>query len=107
MSDQTDGTGPGRKAIVVVLVERTGGVTGIPRRWRAEVEGDDASSWLPLIDACPWDVAPRPTRGADRFRWRVHATSHGADREAEFGDADLEGPWQTLVERVREHGRPG
>lgn len=107
MADQKDVDDRGDEAIVVIIVERTGGITGIPRRWRAEAEGDDASSWIPLIDACPWDGARRPTRGADRFRWRVHATAHGADREAEFGDAELEGAWQTLVERVREHGRPG
>lgn len=103
-ADRRDAGAADDAALVVVLVERTGGIAGLTRRWRAEARDPEAKAWQELIDACPWDAPARAMRGADRFRWRVHAAAGGTDREAEFGDAALDGAWRRLVDRVREDG---
>jgi hypothetical protein len=105
MDDSADISG-GAEPFVVVVVERTGGFAGLTRRWRAEADHEGASQWLPLLHACPWDAPARAERGADRFRWRVQAQFEGAQREARFGETSLVGPWQRLVDRVREDGEP-
>lgn len=92
---------------VVVTVVRTGGLAGLRREWRAEPPTSEADRWVGLVDECPWDALESQrlqsqSRGADRYMWRIHARFDDLPpREAELGDAQLEGPWRTLVDEVR------
>ena len=79
----------------VVTVVRSGGVAGIRRQWRVDVD----DSWLAAIDRCPWDATgtrPHP----DGFVWQIEVSG---EREcaATLADADVSGPWRDLVDRVR------
>ena len=85
----------------VISVTRSGGFAGLRREWTIEVSvPDDADSWRPLIEACPWDL---PTAQAsagpvrDGFTWSMRAAQH----EAVLPERLVEGPWQTLVEAVQ------
>jgi hypothetical protein len=94
---------------LVVLVVRTGGIAGMKRQWRVEVGDSDTQTWLTLIDECPWDAASAGSgeRGADRFIWRIVVErDDDPPREADLPDSRLDGPWRTLVDRVRENGAP-
>lgn len=43
---------------LVLVVARSGGFTGLTRRWRVEVRDEaDAARWRPLVDACPWEAS--------------------------------------------------
>ena len=87
---------------VVVTVVRTGGLAGLRREWRAEPPTADADRWVGLVDRCPWDALESRTDGADRYMWRIQARFDDLPpREAELGDAQLEGPWRALVNEVR------
>ena len=86
---------------VVVAVVRTGGIAGIRRQWRVEVESSDASEWIDLIDRCPWDQETDADTGADRFVWRIRARTPSERRERELPDSALDGPWLALVQAVR------
>lgn len=93
-------------APVVVAVTRTGGFAGMRRRWQARVAGDEEPEWRALIARCPWDAAPRPTTGADRFMWTIDARCDGGDtRTATVADEELTGPWRELVDAVRTRGK--
>jgi len=89
------------EAAVSVTVVRSGGIAGIRRTWRAEPVGDDAEPWLELIARCPWDVRCHAPSGADRFSWRVSAEMGREHHEAQLADADVTGPWRTLIDAVR------
>ncbi|MBW4031368.1 MAG: hypothetical protein HIU88_01735 [Acidobacteria bacterium] len=94
-----------------ILVVRSGGVAGITRRWQVE-PGDDAEEWRELVRACPWDAEDSDTESRDRFVWRIEVSrSDGqpADpvRSASVPDAQLLGPWRTLVDRVQQCGSHG
>ncbi|WP_431306304.1 protealysin inhibitor emfourin [Clavibacter michiganensis] len=83
-------------------MSRTGGMAGMTRTWSVRVDDDDElPGWSALVDACPWDEAPVPTPGADRFVYLVRA----GDREARLGEAAVDGPWRRLVDRVRAASR--
>ncbi len=100
---------PGGDLIVVVRVERTGGIAGMRREWTAKPPPDEAPRWIDLIDGCPWSEAnePESTRGADRFRWRIVARlADEPPRRAEMPDDRLQGPWRDLVDEVRAFHRP-
>lgn len=100
---------PGDELIVVVRVERTGGIAGLRRAWTAEPPPDDAPRWIELIDGCPWDSADdgMPARGADRYQWDIVARlADEPPRHAEMPDDRLEGPWRELVDEVRAFRRP-
>ncbi|MCR2801641.1 hypothetical protein QNO21_03350 [Microbacterium sp. zg-Y818] len=84
-----------------VTVVRTGGIAGLRRTWRAAPAGDDAERWLELIDRCPWNDGSHDPSGADRFCWRVSAETGREHHEAELPDADVTGPWRTLIDAVR------
>lgn len=88
---------------LVVVIARSGGLAGMTREWRAVPAGDDLPHWHELVDRCPWDAAPPPSHGADRFQWRIEVR-HGetAVREARLGDTQVEGPWRALVDEVRQ-----
>jgi hypothetical protein len=96
------------RVVVIVTVTRSGGITGIPRRWRAQAGEDEASPWIARIEGCPWDAVTRDrmSRGADRFMWAVDARCGQDERQAELADADVRGPWRELIDAVREEGSP-
>lgn len=93
---------------IVVRVVRTGGFAGLRREWTAEPAGDEAPVWIALIQECPWDAAAVPPRpgGADRFVWVIDARCRTDDRSVRLGDGDVQGPWRTLVDAVREFAAP-
>ncbi len=87
---------------VEVCVERSGGVAGIRRHWRAQPRPDEAAHWTDLIEECPWDSAVPETTGADRFTWRIRARcGAGAQRCIDLPDTGVEGPWRVLIDAVR------
>jgi hypothetical protein len=93
---------------VLVTVTRTGGIAGMRRQWRAEPAGDDVPHWVDLIRECPWDEAAvaTPPRGADMFVWRIlaHLAVDGEpiQRDARLQDPQVQGPWQQLIDAVRD-----
>lgn len=96
---------PPTDAAVVVAVVRSGGVAGIRREWRVEVEPPAAEEWIDLIERCPWDDSADAAPGADRFVWRIRARTPSERREREVPDSALDGPWRALVEAVRRAAR--
>ncbi|MEI3843125.1 MULTISPECIES: protealysin inhibitor emfourin [Microbacterium] len=103
-SEPGNGSEPGNPSAsaVVVIVIRTGGIAGIPRRWRAMPAPDEEERWISLVERCPWDAPDRDEPGADRFRWRIEARTPAGRRERELPETQLDGPWRTLVDAVRE-----
>ncbi|NYH00166.1 hypothetical protein BJ979_002791 [Schumannella luteola] len=117
------GTSPGDDALTV-SVTRSGGVAGIRREWRIDVDGDGRADWILLLDACPWssadvggapDAAPgagstaagaSAPRGADRMTWTIAADGPEQPRRAELPEPELTGPWRELVDRVQRDGQP-
>ena len=94
-----------------ILVVRSGGVAGITRRWQVE-PGDDAEEWRELVLACPWGAEGTDTESRDRFVWRIEVSRSGGQpadpaRSASVPDAQLLGPWRTLVDRVQKSGTHG
>lgn len=94
-------------ALLVIVVVRSGGVAGLSTRWRAEVDPARDPHWTELVDRCPWDAAPPPAPGPDRFQWRIEV-QHGQTpvHRARLADAQVAGPWRALVDEVRETARP-
>jgi hypothetical protein len=88
-------------ASVRVVVTRSGGFAGLRREWSASPADDDAPHWVALIEVCPWDTGYSPDGSVDRFTWRIHARADGADRDATLADAQVTGPWRTLVDEVQ------
>ncbi|MFW8745071.1 protealysin inhibitor emfourin, partial [Mesorhizobium japonicum] len=92
---------------LTVLVVRSGGVAGIPRRWSVE-EPEPGDDWIALIDACPWDAVGADERdrqtARDRFIWRIEASMADRRRQASVPESELTGPWRSLVERVQSEG---
>lgn len=87
----------------VVVVVRSGGIAGMSKRWRAEPAPDSRTRWWDLVEKCPWDAARLPAAGADRYQWRIEV--HHGDvtvHEARLGDGQIQGPWRTLVDEVRQ-----
>lgn len=95
---------------VAITVVRTGGFAGIPRRWAVRATAADAAPWIDLIDRCPWDAAQPASAAVDRFSWTLHAvrdggehhSGHREDHHAELAESEIEGPWRTLIDAVRE-----
>jgi hypothetical protein len=84
--------------VLVVRVIRSGGFAGLTRQWSVEAATDDeARSWWPLVEACPWDAQP-DGRHPDGFVYEVTAN----DRRAELPEQQVDGPWRDLVEAVRD-----
>ncbi|QLD12622.1 protealysin inhibitor emfourin [Microbacterium oleivorans] len=89
--------------VLRIEVERTGGFAGLSRSWHVEPEATDREAWLGLIEDCPWrDASPprSPTRGADRFQWRIRVDDPGGIRSVELTD-DLDTAWRALIDAVR------
>ena len=76
--------------------------------WRAEAGADDASTWITLIEECPWDAADRALRGRAPIASCGPSTRGAAPtkRQAELADSDVQGPWRELIDAVREAGTP-
>lgn len=90
---------------VDIRVSRAGGVAGMRRAWA--VESPDPSDWAPLVAACPWDDVPdAELTGADRLAWRIEVRAPEPPRTAELPERAVDGAWRTLVDRVRDEGRP-
>lgn len=90
---------------VIIVVVRTGGIAGIPRRWTVEAAPDQAGEWIDRLDRCPWDADLESGSGADRFVWSIRARTPREERERELPDAALSGPWRDLVDAVRAAAR--
>ncbi|MFS0853231.1 hypothetical protein [Microbacterium sp. 179-I 3D4 NHS] len=101
MSESPQQTEPESSALVVIAVVRSGGIAGVPRRWRVEASADGAADWIDRIDRCPWDAEIESSPGADRFQWTIRARTPSERREREIPDGALSGPWLDLVEAVR------
>ena len=89
--------------VLVVTVVRTGGLAGLRREWRAEVDETDAPSWWPLVEACPWDADLDADGVPDRFVYDVRAN----EREARLPESRLQGPWSELADAVRRRAEGG
>src|SRR5690606_12241058 len=93
---------------VRVTVTRTGGIAGLRRQWSAEPPDHDVPHWVELIGDCPWETAAEPSapRGADMFVWRILARcpvdGQPVQRNAQLQDPEVEGPWQRLIDAVRD-----
>jgi hypothetical protein len=91
-----------------ISVERTGGISAIPRVWTVEARSETAiSQWQPIVEACPWDSVPRTPRAAaakfaghqpDRFIYSIRAGQH----RAALPEQAVTGPWRVLVDSTRE-----
>lgn len=86
-----------------IIVVRSGGLAGLSKRWRAEPDPARDPRWRTLVESCPWDAPPPPARGADRYQWRIEVHRGGiAVHEARLSDGQVQGPWRTLVDEVRQ-----
>ncbi|SEC08817.1 Thermolysin metallopeptidase, catalytic domain [Paramicrobacterium humi] len=94
-----------------VSVERSGGVTGIPRAWRVDVAAQpDPDAWIDLLERLPWADAAHAgePQGADRFRYRIRCSPppraiDDADAQIEvvLTETELTASWQELIMWVR------
>ncbi len=82
---------------------RSGGFAGIVMGWEVLVDQQpDRQQWVELVDSLPWDaVKATQPNGADRFVYRFKA----GRRSATMGEAQLDGPWRELADKVKEDGR--
>ncbi|MFV0374418.1 protealysin inhibitor emfourin [Microbacterium sp.] len=98
-----DGEGGGEtgRERVAVTVVRTGGFAGLTREWAVAPEPEERSTWIVLIDRCPWDDAPVPASGADRFTWSVSARAGAHRHQADLPEQQVRGPWRELIDAVR------
>ena len=96
------GDDDGRAASLAILVVRTGGIAGLRREWRVEPSHEHAGRWAELVERCPWESPLPPAEGADRFVWRIVAHLPSGDRTRDVPEAQLTGPWRSLVEAVRD-----
>lgn len=86
-----------------ILVVRSGGIAGLSKQWRAEADAERAPRWRELVESCPWDAASATSSGADRYQWRIEVHTGGtAVHQARLGDTQIQGPWRTLVDEVRQ-----
>ncbi|PZE66437.1 protealysin inhibitor emfourin [Curtobacterium sp. MCBD17_021] len=89
-----------------IVVHRSGGFAGTTRSWRVDTDSrPDQDRWDALVGALPRDVAgPADDDGVrDDFVWTVSV----ARTTVTIPGRRLDGPWATLVERVRDQGEPG
>ncbi|WP_227496900.1 protealysin inhibitor emfourin [Planctomonas psychrotolerans] len=85
-----------------IVVSRSGGFSGLTRRWVVDTDGPESSDWHLLVDACPWDEQVDDPPQPDRYFYIIVANAH----EARLPEQQVEGPWRTLVDRVRSAGNP-
>jgi hypothetical protein len=86
-----------------ITVQRSGGIAGMRRTWSVlAMPPEDKDLWQPLVEACPWDEAPRTARDAavgqpDRFLYDIRA----GQRRATLPERALTGPWRVLVDQAQ------
>jgi hypothetical protein len=85
-----------------ITVQRSGGIAGMKRTWSVlATPPDDKELWQPLVEACPWDEAPKSARAAngqpDRFLYNIRA----GQRRATLPEQAVTGPWRELVDHAR------
>jgi hypothetical protein len=91
-----------------ITVQRSGGVAGMKRTWSVlATPPDDEELWQPLVEACPWDEAPKSARAAagsqpDRFLYNIRA----GQRRAVLSEQAVTGPWRDLVETTKAAAEP-
>jgi hypothetical protein len=90
---------PRSEAAIVITVARTGGIAGLSATWR--VASDDREEWMPLIEACPWDMVTADPASRDRYIYLIDVAAARKRHKAEVPEASLVGPWKELVERVQ------
>ncbi len=95
---------PDADGLIVVTVVRSGGFAGLSRRWQASPPPAERPRWSTLIDRCPWNDAPTPESGADRFSWEIDAVNGSDTRTAALTEDDIQGPWRALIDAVRSSG---
>jgi hypothetical protein len=88
---------------VDVIVSRSGGFAGIRLTWQVRLdERPDASEWLALIQALPWDEVTAAAPEPDRYVYRIRC----AQQTATLSEPQLDGPWRELVTRVQQVAKP-
>ncbi|WP_424937257.1 MULTISPECIES: protealysin inhibitor emfourin [Bacteria] len=92
----------GRAGTLAIIVVRTGGIAGLRREWRVEPPHEQARRWAELVERCPWESPLPAADGADRFVWRIVAHLPSGDRARDVPEAQLTGPWRSLVDAVRD-----
>ncbi|MGY2745802.1 protealysin inhibitor emfourin [Arthrobacter sp. UYCu723] len=86
-----------------ITVQRSGGIAGMKRTWSVlATPPDDKDFWQPLVEACPWDEAPKTAGAAagaqpDRFLYSIRA----GQRQATLPEQAVTGPWRELVDHAR------
>jgi hypothetical protein len=91
------------RAELSIVVVRSGGFTGITRRWAIE-RPDPDDDWVALVEACPWGQVAADRESRDRFTWRIEARVARRHHRASVPDRELTGPWRELVDRVQRDG---
>ena len=89
--------------LLTITVTRTGGVAGMRRQWTVTASSDeDAESWRPLVEACPWPGEDDGVAEAERDRYVYRITADDGDaRAATLPESAVTGPWRDLIEQVR------
>lgn len=87
-----------------IVVRRSGGLAGLSRGWRVDTEScDDPDAWYDLVGALPREAQVRRRHTVpDDFTWTVTV----ARTTVTIPGSQLDGPWATLVTRVRDEGEP-
>ncbi|MEJ3403349.1 protealysin inhibitor emfourin [Rathayibacter sp. YIM 133350] len=92
-----------------VIVSRSGGFAGMRMTWQVVIDDQpDAPDWRLLVSELPWDEVPAAPATPDRFVYRIRyeePQAHPPTREATLAEQQVQGPWRTLVDRVREAGQ--
>jgi hypothetical protein len=85
-------------------VRRTGGIAGTTRTWQVDTDTcADPAAWTDLVGALPpEDPEPADDGVRDDFEWTVTVEQ----RTVRIAGSRLDGPWATLVTRVRDEGAP-
>lgn len=87
-----------------IVVRRSGGFAGMSRGWRVDTEArPDPDTWSDLVDELPQDAPSSAGDPApDDFTWVITV----ATTTVTIPGRALDGPWATLVDRVRDEGEP-
>ncbi|QPZ37167.1 M4 family metallopeptidase [Paramicrobacterium chengjingii] len=87
-----------------LIVERSGGVAGISRTWRMNIDAhsDDLGKMLRTL---PWRAAGTiDDRNPDHFQYRIRCTfraSAADDFEVSLAESELTATWREIIEWVR------
>lgn len=88
---------------VKLTIVRSGGIAGHTRRWSAVIDPQEPE-WHDLLGRIPRDDVTIDTPQRDRFVYRVTCAPPTAERpywQCEVPEGQFTGPWQDLLERVR------